>query len=260
MTLNVELFTRDEQGVLHIVALSGGHDSTALALLLREQNPGTPYNYVCTPTGNELPAMFDHWLNLGRLLGRRVLPVVATTLHAAIREQKMLPNFRARFCTRILKIEPYRRVLIDQAARGPVVSYVGLRADEPGRAGGAYSDIACVEMRFPLREMGFGENEVQATLRRFDVVCPNRTDCGECYHQRLGEWYEYWRDHRDAALRAVALEQEIGGTLRSPGRDTWPVALVDLFAAFEAGRIPHVSLARMRRERMEAGACRVCSL
>ena len=115
-------------------------------------------------------------------------------------------------------------------------------------------------MRFPLREMGFGENEVQATLRRFDVVCPNRTDCGECYHQRLGEWYEYWRDHRDAALRAVALEQEIGGTLRSPGRDTWPVALVDLFAAFEAGRIPHVSLARMRRERMEAGACRVCSL
>lgn len=53
-------FVRDKQGVLHVVALSGGHDSTAMAFLLREQNPDTPYNYVCTPTGNELPTMFDH--------------------------------------------------------------------------------------------------------------------------------------------------------------------------------------------------------
>ncbi len=115
-------------------------------------------------------------------------------------------------------------------------------------------------MRFPLREMGFGEDEVQATLQRFGIICPDRTDCGECYHQRLGEWFEYWRDYRDAAMEAVALEEEMGATFRTPGRDNWPTALKDLFAAFANGKIPERSLNRMKRGRMAAGACRVCSL
>lgn len=254
------LVQRDAAGNLHVVALSGGHDSTALAFLLKELNPDTPYNYVCTPTGDELPEMVTHWLNLGERLGRRLLPIMAGTLDGVIRQQKMIPNFRARFCTRILKIEPYWAFLIAQSAFGPIVSYVGLRADEEGRAGGAYSDIPGVQMRFPLREMGYGEDEVQATLHRVGVTCPNRTDCGKCYHQRLGEWFEYWRDHRELADTAKLLETEMGGTFRSPGRDRWPVALKDLFAEFERGNVPAISLARMERERMSAGACRVCSL
>ncbi len=256
---DVNPFIRDDSGVLHVVALSGGHDSTALALLLKERER-RPYNYVCTPTGNELPPMIAHWLRLGEILGRRIYPVMAGTLHSVIRQQKTLPNFHRRFCTRILKIEPYRKFLIQQATIGPVVSYVGLRADEPGRAGGAYSDIDGVTMRFPLREWNMGEDDVQATLRDFDVVCPDRTDCGDCYHQRIGEWYETWRDYPEVASAAVALEVEIGGTYRSPGRDSWPVPLKDLFGEFEKGRVPTISLNRMRRERMESGNCRVCSL
>ncbi len=253
-------FRRDDQGVLHVVALSGGHDSTAMALLLREQLPDVPFVYVCTPTGNELPAMFEHWNDLGERLGSKLIPIMAGTLESVIRQQKMLPNFRARFCTRILKIEPYRKFLMEQAALGPIISYVGLRADEEGRAGGAYADIGGVEMRFLLREMGMGEDEVQATLRRFGVVCPDRTDCGWCYHQRLGEWFEFWRDHRASAVKAVTFEAEMGGTLRTHGRDSWPTALKDLFAEFESGRVPTASLDRMKRERMEAGGCRVCAL
>ncbi len=254
------MFKRDENGVLHVVALSGGHDSTALSLLLNEREP-RPYNYVCTPTGNELPPMFTHWLDLGERLGSRVIPIMAgKSLHGVIREQKMLPNFRARFCTRILKIEPYRKFLIEQAALGPVVSYVGLRADEEGRAGGAYGDIDGVTMRFPLREWGMGEDDVQETLRRFGVKCPNRTDCGDCYHQRVGEWYEFWRDYPTEAAKSVALENEFNATFRTPGRDKWPTALADLFALFSAGEVPTISLNRMARERMAAGGCRVCSL
>lgn len=172
----------------------------------------------------------------------------------------MIPNFRARFCTRRLKIEPYRAFLSERAAEGPVISYVGLRADEEGRAGGAYEDIDGVSMRFPLREWGYGEDDVQATLRRFDVVCPDRTDCAWCYHQRLGEWYELWLYHREATNEAVAIEEKRGATFRTPGRDAWPTALRDLFAEFERGRIPTISLNRMKRERMASGSCRVCSL
>ncbi len=253
-----QLITRDGHGIAHIVALSGGHDSTAMAVLLKEQNPNVPYNYVCTPTGNELPEMFAHWVELGNRLGKRIIPIVGGTLHGVIRREKMLPNFRVRFCTRLLKIEPYRKFL--KAMGGNIISYVGLRADEEGRAGGAYADIAGVTMCFPLRDMGFCERDVQTTLKRFGVNCPNRTDCGECYHQRIGEWYEYWRDHRALALQAAALETEIGGTFRTPGRDSWPVSLTELFARFEQGHVPTISLKRMYRERMETGNCRVCSL
>lgn len=39
----------------HVVGLSGGKDSTAMALRLRELNPDTPYTYIITPTGDECP-------------------------------------------------------------------------------------------------------------------------------------------------------------------------------------------------------------
>lgn len=253
------MIRRDESGTLHVVALSGGHDSTALALLLMEREP-RPYNFVCTPTGDELPEMFEHWRDLGERLGSRLIPIVGGTLKSVIESEGTLPNFRIRFCTRKLKIVPYRNWLIEQTFFSKTVSYVGLRADEMGRAGGAYEDIPGVQMRFPLREWGMGEDEVQATLRRFGVKCPDRTDCARCYHQRVGEWYELWRDHRDIFVDAVGDEDRTGNTYRTPGRDSWPTALRDMAAKFEAGEIPTTSLNRMARERMEAGGCRVCSL
>lgn len=253
------VFSRDGAGVLHIVALSGGHDSTALSLLLNEREP-RPYTYVCTPTGDELPEMFAHWQHLGERLGSRIIPIMAGSLKGVIAKQKTLPNFRHRFCTRILKIEPFRKFMAEMATAGPVVSYVGLRADEPGRAGGAYNDIPGVDIRFPLREWGMGEAEVQATLQRFGIACPARTDCAMCYHQRIGEWFELWTNHPDRFEDAVTIEQRYGETFRTPGRDSWPSALKEMGERFSAGDVPTISLNRMKRERMEAGGCRVCSL
>lgn len=257
--MTAHLVERDEHGVAHIVGMSGGHDSSIMSVLLLEREP-RPYNYVCTPTGDELPEMFAHWRAMGERLGRRILPIMAKSLRQVIDEQKTLPNHRLRFCTRIIKIEPYRAFLLDLASSGPVVSYVGLRADEMGRAGGAYGDIDGVTMRFPLREWGMGEADVQAGLASRGIVCPIRTDCARCYHQRLGEWFLLWLDNRDLFLDAEADEARTGYTFRTPGRDRWPTALVDLRAEFERGNIPDVSLKRMAREYMTSGACRVCSL
>lgn len=253
------MFDRDENGILHVVALSGGHDSTLLSLLLAEHEP-RPYTYVCTPTGDELPEMFEHWRNLGERLGARIYPIMAGTLKSAIKQQGTLPNFRRRYCTRILKIEPYRKFLLAQAAQGPIVSYVGLRADEPGRAGGAYADIPGVTMRFPLREWGYDDPMVLRGLADRGVVCPDRTDCARCYHQRIGEWFELWLHHRDIFADAVMDEIETGGTFRTPGRDSWPTSLAEMAAEFEQGRVPVNSLKRLASERAIAGACRVCRL
>lgn len=250
---------RDENGVLHVVTLSGGHDSSALALELLEREP-RPYTYICTPTGDESPEMFAHWHRLGEMLGSRILPIMAGTLDGLIKKQNALPNFRQRWCTRKLKIEPFIAWLIEQLKDGPVVAYIGLRADEPTRIGGVYGQLGDIETRCPLREWGWGEDEVQASLHKRGVKCPHRTDCLKCYHQRIGEWWECWAFHRTVFYEAVALEKLTGHTFRTPGRDSWPTSLEEMAARFEAGDKPTISLNRMTRERMTAGSCRVCAM
>jgi 3'-phosphoadenosine 5'-phosphosulfate sulfotransferase (PAPS reductase)/FAD synthetase len=251
----------------HVVAVSGGKDSTALALRLAEIEPRDDYVYVCTPTGDELPEMFEWWKQLGVMLGKQIKPIMELSLAECIEQNKALPNFRMRFCTRQIKIEPYRRFLQRLTATGPfgggnkgfysVVSYVGLRADEEGRAGGAYDDIPGITMRFPLREWGWGLKEVQDYLAERGVTIPKRTDCARCYHQRIGEWYDLWTNYPEIWADAERDEARMSATFRSPGRDTWPVALKDLRAEFESGRKP---LERKKRDTMSAGGCRVCAM
>lgn len=258
----IELFERDPtDGFYHVVALSGGHDSTILSVLLKEREPRV-YNYVCTPTGDELPEMFEHWRRLGEILGKRLIPIMGGTLKAMIRQEGYLPNFRARWCTKRLKILPYRRVLRALTAAAPVISYVGLRYDEQGTAGGAFEDIDGVVMRFPLREWEMDDPMVLAALAERGIVCPNRTDCARCYHQRIGEWFELWRDNRDLFYDAIVDEVELGATFRTPGRDTWPADLASMAIRFEAGDVPTTSLNRLAREResQKVGACRACTL
>jgi 3'-phosphoadenosine 5'-phosphosulfate sulfotransferase (PAPS reductase)/FAD synthetase len=240
----------------HVVAVSGGKDSSALALRLAEVEP-RDYIYLCTPTGDELPEMWDWWKQLGVLLGKQIKPVMELSLKECIEQNQALPNFRMRFCTRQIKIEPYRRFLMRLSATGKVVSYVGLRADEEGRAGGAYDDIPGITMRFPLREWEWGLKDVQGYLKERGVVIPDRTDCARCYHQRIGEWWNLWKNYPEIWTDAEKDEERMGATFRSPGRDTWPVALKDLRAEFESGRLP---LVRQSRNTMNAGGCRVCAM
>ena len=247
---------------IHVVALSGGKDSTAMALRLAEVEP-RDYLYVITPTGNEKPEMIAHWRHLSDMLGKPL--TVATcgkSLHGLIRQERMLPNHRARWCTRKLKLEPYYAWL---ARHTPAVSYVGLRADEEGRAGMVFPEAGDVVLDCPMKRWGWGLPEVLSYLRDKNVNIPDRTDCQDCFWQTLAEWWLYWRDDREGFDRMADLEtwvsEERGGafTLRSPQRDAWPAALRDLGAEFAKGRVPKRSLA-IRDRRRESGACRVCTL
>lgn len=254
----------------HIVALSGGKDSTALALALAEFEP-RDYKFVCTPTGDELPEMIAHWKRLGDLLGKPLMPVTSgKSLQGLIRQWTMLPNNKARWCTRVLKLESYYRWMRENA---PCVSYVGLRADEEGRAGMSFPEEAGIAVRFPMREWGWTEADVWSFLEQRDVKIPARTDCARCYHQTLGEWWRLWKLHPDTYADAEAQEEWVSEqrgkqyTFRSPHRDTWPASLRELRALFEAGHIPpgtvtqeDIFLGGVRRGSMQSGACRVCSL
>lgn len=135
-------------------------------------------------------------------------------------------------------------------------------------------------MRFPLREWGIGEDEVQSGLAERGISCPERTDCDICYHQQLGEWWRLWHTHPDRWAKAEAMEAEMGATFREPkmhdgepvyverrglrymasSRDTWPARLEDLRKLFEAGHVPDHNYDPRQRDLLSVGACRVCSL
>lgn len=241
--------------MMHVVALSGGKDSTAMALRLAEVEP-RDYVYVCTPTGDELPEMFAHWRHLGELLGRSITPVIGGTLKGQVKRWNALPNWRQRWCTRTLKIEPYAAWLMQQPK--PITSYVGLRADEPEREGGDYTAVPGVTMRYPMREWEWSLADVLSYLEQRGVTIPERTDCARCFFQTLGQWWQLWKDHPAIYADAEAEEATTGYTWRSPGRDAWPAALTELRAEFERGRIPRGDPAQHDLFRsMQCRACRI---
>lgn len=238
----------------HIVALSGGKDSTALALRLAEVEP-RDYIYICTPTGDELPPMVEHWKKLEKILGKPIIYLGDQTIFELIDEMKMLPNWRARWCTRILKIEACQEYYNENK---PAKIYVGLRADEEKRTGNKLFDDD-IEQVFPLREWDWGLNEVLNYLDKKQITIPKRTDCGMCFFQRISEWWALWDEYPERFQKYIELEERIGHTFMSPGKFTnWPHALKDLKAEFDKGRIP--ASVSLQQELFDNSKCRVCSL
>lgn len=249
---------RDENGIAHVVGISGGKDSVCLALALKEREP-RPYSYVFTPTGDELPEMVAHMKRVEEMLGAPIIELTNGTLANVIEDNKALPSFRMRFCTRTLKLKPAGQFFESIA---PVIAYVGLRSDEDAREGtrpgGDSASIQTdVQQDFPFQRWGWGLTEVWAFLGERGVTIPERTDCARCPYQKLGEWWKLWRDHPEIYADAEAQEAHYGHTFRSPGRDTWPASLAELRQRFEAGDKPEISLRMMESRK---GMCRACSM
>lgn len=254
----MKILERDSNGIAHVVGLSGGKDSTCLAIWLAENEP-RPYNYVCTPTGDELPDMVEHWQKLEKLLGKPLIYLENEGLAALIKRMDCLPNFQKRFCTRLLKLKVYGDFIKNAT---PVISYIGLRDDEEeregARHGGDYVPVGSdVQQRFPLREQGFQIEDVQQFLMERQIRIPARTDCARCPLQMLGEWYNLWQLYPEIYASAEQDEIDIGHTYRSPSRDSWPASLTELRQEFERGRIPQRSLDMMEKRK---GMCRACSV
>jgi PP-loop superfamily ATP-utilizing enzyme len=227
-----------------IVAFSGGKDSTAMALRMAET--GENFSLLYTATGNELPEVREHINKIVEYTGVDLIDLKAPTLSELIAEQNCLPNWRMRWCTRMIKIEPCIEYL---KAGNRKILCIGLRADEPTRQG-LYGDFA--DYRYPLQEWAWGLDNVVSYCKAKGFEPPKRTDCAVCFYQTINEWQELWRQYPEHYAQGERWEAETGFTFRSPGRDTWPPGLKEMRQEFERGRMP-----RKRRHRKQV--CRICS-
>jgi hypothetical protein len=143
------------------------------------------------------------------------------------------------------------------AKNAPCVAYVGLRADEPEREGLFGSKVP---QRYPLREWGWGLQEVLDYLKRRNVNIPARTDCAWCYDQSLPDWWELWHRYPAIYAQGEEIEQRYGHTFRSPQRDSWPVKMVDLRLRFERGDVPRNTELNLDLFDAAPTRCRACLL
>ena len=58
----------------HVLGLSGGRDSAALAVYMRQNNPELEVDYFFTDTGKELPEVYEFLVKLEGFLGQARLP------------------------------------------------------------------------------------------------------------------------------------------------------------------------------------------
>ena len=156
----------------HVVMLSGGKDSTALALYLRDRHPERTFEYVFCDTHKELPETYEYLTRIEAYLGQ---PIERLSSHHGGRGfdhylklyGDFLPSPKQRWCTRRLKIEPFERHVGDD----PTLLYVGLRADE--QRSGYISTKENIRAVFPFKEDGIDKTAVMRILDESGVGLPS---------------------------------------------------------------------------------------
>ncbi len=195
----------------HIVNLSGGKDSTALAIFKRGKIP--QLEYVFCDTHKELPETYEYLDRLEAYLGRPIVRLNAERGfdHWLDMYGGMLPSARVRWCTRKLKIEPFEAYV----GNDTVWSYVGIRADE--QRSGYISTKPNIKPVFPFKELGVTIADVQRLLETSGLGLPSyyewrqRSGCYFCFFQRTGEWLGLKERHPELFELAKAYETERGG-------------------------------------------------
>ena len=94
--------------VRHILSISGGKDSAALAIYMRDQVPDM--EYVFCDTEKELPETYDYLARLEAFLGKPINTLKNDGRgfdHWLSVYRGYLPSARMRWCTRHLKLQPF---------------------------------------------------------------------------------------------------------------------------------------------------------
>ena len=140
----------------HILGISGGKDSAALAVYMSQKFPELDIEYYTCDTGKELKETYDLIGRLNSVLGKDIelyksmdednSPMKNPFDHFLAIYGGYLPSATARWCTNKMKLQPFEKYVGDQ----PTISYVGIRGDENRE--GYISNRENIQTIFPFRK------------------------------------------------------------------------------------------------------------
>ncbi len=200
----------DGRPVRHILSLSGGKDSTALAIYLRDRIP--ELEYVFCDTEKELDETYEYLNRLEAYLNK---PIVYLKHDGKGFDELLqmrrgfLPSPKVRWCTEYLKIKPFEKYVGEDLC----YNYVGIRADEPHRKG-YISTKPNIIARYPFVEDGITKQDVLRILEESGLGLPayyewrSRSGCYFCFFQQRIEWVGLLERHPDLYEQAMRYEKE----------------------------------------------------
>jgi len=152
--------------VRHVMGISGGKDSAALAIYMFKKYPHLDIEYYFSDTGKELEETYTLIKNLEIFLGKKVVRIEgALDSHEDPFDHFLklyggfLPGSNARWCTKKLKLEPFEKFVGDDL----VISYVGIRGDEDRE--GYISKKSNIQSIFPFRKNIWSEDVIKKALQ-----------------------------------------------------------------------------------------------
>jgi hypothetical protein len=200
----------------HVLGISGGKDSAALAIFMRQKYPHLDIKYFFTDTGKELPEVYEFLAKLEGFLGK---PIERLNPHRDfdfwLREYgHFLPSPQTRWCTRQLKLLPFKNWVRPWLEAGDKVhSYVAIRADEDHREG-LVSQHENLQVKLPFRKHGIDKKGVYDLLDGSGVGMPryyewrSRSGCTFCFFQQKIEWVRLKEEHPKEFEEAKSYEKK----------------------------------------------------
>ncbi|GLP97004.1 phosphoadenosine phosphosulfate reductase family protein [Paraferrimonas sedimenticola] len=226
---------------LHVLGLSGGKDSAALAIYMRDKHPEIDMTYYFTDTGKELPEVIEFVNRLEGYIGKKIIDPYEE-ISRSNREKKdfdywlkqhnnFLPSPQSRWCTIQMKLVPFEKWVQSYLDDGyEVITYVGIRSDEPYREGYQVTANKKIKVRMPFREDSIDLQGVKEILQQADLFSdteeaksnPNsaqakglpgyyewrsRSGCTFCFYQRKIEWVRLKERYPEAFEEAKRYEK-----------------------------------------------------
>ncbi len=201
----------------HILSLSGGKDSTALAFFMRENMPEIfeKLELVFCDTEHEIPETYEYLNKIELFLNKpitRLKPkrsfedILATT--------NFLPSHKHRWCTGLLKnnsLNNYVKMLRFMHNYTIIKLYLGIRNDEIFRISAAGQNPYLIEI-FPFVENNIYKNDVENILKNAGIGISDyykwrkRSGCYFCFYQSCMDWLRLYENHPDLYKRAMEYE------------------------------------------------------
>lgn len=200
---------------IHVLGLSGGRDSAALAVYMRQNHPDIEIEYFFTDTGKELPEVYEYLGRLEGFLGQRILKLNPDRDFDFWLKQynDFLPSAQTRWCTRQLKLRPFEQWVQPLLEEGKTIySYVAIRGDEEYREGYSSKDENLI-IKLPFKEAGVDKAGVLDILEGAGLGLPHyyswrtRSGCTFCFFQQKIEWVRLMERHPEAFEEAKAYEK-----------------------------------------------------
>ena len=164
--------------VRHILGISGGKDSAALAIYMKKNYPSLNLEYYNADTGCELKDTEKLLERLSSFLGGIVTlraaknsPEKVPFVHFLKAQGGFLPSPNARWCTKKMKLEPFEEYVGNDYA----ISYVGIRGDED--RDGYISSKPNIQAIFPFRKNIWSLDVINLVLNNnnlsqvLDIAC-----------------------------------------------------------------------------------------